>query len=118
MLSEVHPILPMRDKAETKAFYTEKLTFIDFDKENKYQRYLMIRKDNVEIHFSLYENLLVEKNDSSCYIRTDNVEEWYQLVKEKSLHIEQELKDYPWKQKEFVLRDPNNNFIVFGGSIG
>lgn len=104
----------MRNKAETRAFYNDVLGFFDFDVDNKYPRYLMVRKDKVEIHFSLNENLVPENNECSCYIRTDNVNEWYELVKNKALDIEQELKEYPWKQREFVLRDPNNNHIVFG----
>lgn len=117
MLNEAHPILPMRNKQETKAFYVDALGFVSFDNENKWERYLMIRKDNVELHFSLYENLIPEKNDCSCYIRTDNVEDWYKLAKEKKLDIEKELQEYPWKQKEFVLRDPNFNYLVFGGGV-
>lgn len=117
MLNVVHPILPMRDKAETRAFYVEMLGFFDFDDDNKYPRYLMMKKDNVEIHFSLNENLVPEKNDCSCYIRTDDVDKWYQVAKDKALTIDQELKEYPWRQKEFVLCDPNNNYIVFGGNV-
>lgn len=117
MLSEVHPILPMRNKLETKSFYVDTLGFIAFDTGNKWERYLMIRKDNVEFHFSLSENLLPEKNDCSCYIRTDKVEDWYNLAIGKKLNIEKELQNYPWQQKEFVLRDPNYNSIVFGSSI-
>lgn len=117
MLNEVHPILPMRDKSETKAFYVKLLGFKAFDDEDKYERYLMIRKDNVELHFSLYEDLKPEKNDRSCYIRTNKVDDWYQLAKQKGLDIEKELQVYPWSQREFVLRDPNHNYIVFGESV-
>lgn len=117
MLQQVHPILPMRNKQETKAFYVDALGFTQFDPENKWERYLMVRKDEVELHFSLHESLVPGENDCSCYIRTNNVEEWYALAKEKGLDIEKELQEYPWQQKEFVVRDPNHNYIVFGGSI-
>lgn len=117
MLNEVHPILPMRDKQETKAFYVDILGFVSFDNEDKWERYLMVRKDNVELHFSLHESMVPEKNDYSCYIRTDNVEDWYRLAKEKKLDIEKELQEYPWQQKEFVIRDPNFNYLVFGGGV-
>jgi uncharacterized glyoxalase superfamily protein PhnB len=117
MLSQVHPILPMRDKQETVSFYVEKLGFHSLDPENKWERYLMVRKDNVELHFSLNQDLIPGKNDCSCYIRTDNVEHWYKLAKEQQLDIEKELQDYPWMQKEFVIKDPNHNYIVFGDCI-
>lgn len=117
MLSQVHPILPMRNKEETKSFYVDTLGFINFDTENKWERYLMVGKDKIELHFSLYEDMIPGKNDHSCYIRTDNVEYWYNLAKEKMLDIEKDLQDYPWQQKEFVIRDPNYNYLVFGGSI-
>src|SRR5687768_2324257 len=117
MLSEVHPILPMRNKIETRSFYVEMLGFMAFDESNKWERYLMVRKDNVELHFSLYENLVPGENDCSCYIRTDDVEGWYSLAKERNLDIEKHLEQYPWEQIEFVVRGPNNNYIVFGGSV-
>ena len=117
MLTGVHPILPMRNKQETQSFYLDMLGFNALDIENKWERYLMVRKDEVELHFSLFENLIPDKNDCSCYIRTDNVLMWYNLAKEKNLDIEKELQDYPWQQKEFVLRDPNHNYLVFGSNI-
>ena len=44
MLTEVNPMLPMRNKATTKEFYT-KLGFTDIGKSD-FDQYLIIQKDN------------------------------------------------------------------------
>ena len=48
MLTDINPKLPMRDKIATKEFYIDKLNFSEI---SDYGEYLLIRKDNVEIHF-------------------------------------------------------------------
>ena len=114
MLLLVHPKLPMRNKQITRDFYVEQLGFISLN--DNYPHYLMLQKDKIEIHFFLFEELKVTEHDGMCYIRTDNVEEWYQLAVDKKLDIPElgHLTIQPWYQKEFSLRDPDNNLLTFG----
>ncbi|MBI2730270.1 MAG: VOC family protein [Sphingobacteriales bacterium] len=118
MLTEVHPMLPMRNKQITHDFYVHQLGFTAINPEN-YPQYLMIRKDKIEIHFFLFETLNPLEHDGMCYIRTDNVEEWYQLAVDKKLDIPElgHLQIKPWNQKEFSFRDPDNNLLAFGENI-
>jgi len=59
MLTEINPKLPMRDKARTKEFYIDQLDFQQFG--NDYEEYLMVQKDNVQIHFFELKSLIQKK---------------------------------------------------------
>lgn len=118
MLTEINPKLPMRDKAITKDYYLNKLGFQLFGDDN-FQGYLMVQKDNVQIHFFEFKDLDPKENYGQVYIRTNNIDELYQtLIDNKILiHPNGSLETKPWGQKEFALSDPDNNLLTFGQSI-
>ncbi|MFE7088826.1 bleomycin resistance protein [Sphingobacterium spiritivorum] len=113
MLTAIHPKLPMRDKAITLAFYTKEL---GFGLIGDYGDYIMIRKENIEIHFFLFRELDPLENYGQVYIRTDNIVECYQsfLDNNVSIHPNGPLEIKPWGQKEFSLLDPDHNLLTFG----
>lgn len=119
MLKAIHPMLPMRNKSITRNFYVNQLGF-EVLGDSDYSEYLMLKKDSIELHFFLDEGLKHLEHDGMCYIRTDNVDEWYQLAMEKELDIPDlgHLQVKPWSQKEFSVRDPDMNLLIFGESIG
>lgn len=49
-LTAIHPKLPMRNKTLTKDFYLHKLGF-SLCGTADYEGYLMLKKDDIEIHF-------------------------------------------------------------------
>lgn|SRR5690606_395000 len=117
MLHAIHPKLPMRGKAETRDFYVNQLGFEapnDF-----YPDYLMVRKDNIEIHFFLYEELDPKTNYGMCYIRTNDVDALYAHAIKNKLPIPElgHLQEKPWRQKEFSLLDPCHNLLTFGQAL-
>lgn len=116
MLTNINPKLPMRDKALTKAFYLNKLSFNEL---GDYGDYLLVGKDNIEIHFFEYKELNPKENYGQVYIRTDDIESLYKaLVDNKTeIHPNGHLQSRPWGQKEFTLLDPDNNLLTFGQSI-
>jgi hypothetical protein len=61
MLTDINPKLPMRDKALTKEFYIDKLGFQQFGNAD-YDGYLMVQKDNVQIHFFEFKELDPKEN--------------------------------------------------------
>ncbi|MDZ4682783.1 MAG: VOC family protein [Saprospiraceae bacterium] len=115
MLTAIHPKLPMRDKAITRDFYLNKLGFQEFGSAD-YEGYLMVQKDQIQIHFFEFKELDPKENYGQVYIRTDDIETWYQLAVDKKLSIPQagHLQLKPWQQKEFSLLDPDNNLLTFG----
>jgi catechol 2,3-dioxygenase-like lactoylglutathione lyase family enzyme len=117
MLTAINPKLPMRDKATTREFYVDKLGFQQYGGD--YDEYLMVEKDNIQIHFFEFKELNPKENYGQVYIRTDNIDVLYQsLLDHKiSIHPAGHLQTKPWKQKEFALLDPDNNLLTFGQSI-
>jgi hypothetical protein len=115
MLTDVNPKLPMRNKAVTRDFYLNKLGFSEFGSAD-YHGYLMVQKDSIQIHFFEFKELDPKENYGQVYIRTDDIEEWYQFVKGKNLDCTV-LEHKPWKQREFSLLDPDSNLLTFGHSL-
>lgn len=115
MLTDIHPKLPMRNKAITIDYYVNKLGFKEFGKTD-FADYLMIEKDNIQIHFFLFRGLNPKENYGQVYIRTDHIEELYQWALEKKIEIHPAgpLEIKPWGQKEFSLLDPDNNLLTYG----
>ena len=118
MLTNIHPKLPMRNKSITKDFYINKLGFKNIGSSD-FQGYLMIQKDNIEIHFFEFKDLDPKENYGQVYIRTNNINELYQqfISQKTEIHPNGSLDIKPWGQKEFSLLDPDNNLLTFGQSI-
>lgn len=118
MLKEINPKLPMRDKTATKDFYLNKLGFEEFGTID-YEGYLMIQKDNIQIHFFEFKELDPLENYGQVYIRTDEIDSLYQSLTDKGINIHPagHLQTKPWGQREFSLLDPDNNLLTFGESI-
>jgi uncharacterized glyoxalase superfamily protein PhnB len=118
MLTAIHPRLPMRNKAATKEYYIKSLGF-DEPQNDNYEGYLMIAKDNIELHFFEYKDIDPLENYSGVYIRTNNIDELYQSLMDRgvAIHPNGPLQIKPWGQKEFALLDPDNNLLTFGQAI-
>ena len=117
MLTDISPKIPMRDKSVTREFYINKLGFQQFG--NDYDGYLMVQKDNIQIHFFEFAALDPKENYGQVYIRTDEIDALYQTMLDKKLpiHPAGHLQTKPWRQKEFSMLDPDNNLLTFGQSV-
>jgi hypothetical protein len=118
MLTHVNPKLPMRDKTATKEFYIDKLGFRNLGSSD-YKEYLMVQKDNIEIHFFEFKDLDPKQNYGQVYIRTNEIDKVYQYMLERkvSIHPAGHLQIKPWGQREFAILEPDNNLLTFGQSI-
>ena len=118
MLTDITPKLPMRDKNATRKFYLEELGFEEYGSAD-YDGYLMMQKDNIQLHFFEFKALNPEDNYGQIYIRTDNIDAFYQslLDKKTRIHPNGHLETKPWGQKEFSVLDPDHNLLTFGQSI-
>ena len=118
MLKSINPKLPMRNKAITEDYYINKLGFKALG-STEYAEYLMVHKDNIEIHFFEFKELEPKENYGQVYIRTEVIDELYKsfLDKKIEIHPAGHLQLKPWGQKEFSLLDPDNNLLTFGQSI-
>ena len=118
MLTEINPKLPMRNKAVTRDYYINQLEFREYGNAD-YDEYLMVQKDQIQIHFFEYKELNPKENYGQVYIRTDNIEELYQWLLDRKIpiHPAGHLETKPWGQKEFSLLDPDNNLLTFGQGV-
>lgn len=105
----------MRDKAKTKNYYLGKLRFQEI---GDYGDYIMIQKDEIEMHFFEFKGLNPKENYGQVYIRTNNIESLYNSLLENriSIHPNGALESKLWGQKEFSLLDPDHNLLTFGQS--
>jgi catechol 2,3-dioxygenase-like lactoylglutathione lyase family enzyme len=115
MLYQINPKLPMRNKAQTLHYYQQ----LGFEPLGDYHDYLMLQKDQIEIHFFAFPDLKPEENDGQVYIRTHQIESLYQSIKDRNIaiHPNGPLEVKPWGQKEFSLLDPDHNLLTFGQSV-
>lgn len=118
MLTAVHPKLPMRNKEATRDYYISKLGFQQLGSA-EFPDYLMVEKDQVQIHFFRFETLDPRQNYGQVYIRTSDIESLYQMLTERKepIHPNGPLQVKPWGQKEFSLLDPDNNLLTFGQAV-
>lgn len=115
MLNSICPKLPMRNQQSTLNYYVNQLGFT----YKAYEDYLMVARENIEIHFFRFENLNPLENYGQVYIRTDNIDKLYESLNSMNLpiHPNGKLSDKPWGQREFSLLDPDNNLLTFGQAI-
>ena len=118
MLTDIHPKLPMRDKAVTRAYYVNQLGFKVFGSAD-YDDYLMLENDQVQLHFFAFKALDPKQNYGQVYIRTDNIDQYYNSLLENGtkIHPNGPLQTKPWGQREFALLDPDSNLLTFGQAI-
>lgn len=116
MLTSISPKLPTRNIDATKNYYIQQLQFSELADHGNY---LIVQKDNIEIHFFEFKDLNPKENYGQVYIRTNNIEEFYQSLIDRqiSIHPNPSLQTKPWNQKEFSLLDPDNNLLTFGQAV-
>ena len=115
MLTQIHPKLPMRNKAITRDFYRNLLGFEIYGSEY-FEGYLMLKKDAIQIHFFEHKNLIPEENYGQVYILTSKIEKVYaQFISDGvQIHPNGALELKHWGIKEFCILDPDNNLLTFG----
>ncbi len=108
----------MRNKAVTKDYYLNKLGFKTIGSVD-YEAYLMIQKDEIEIHFFEFKELDPKQNYGQVYIRVKAIDSYYQSLLDCNIviHPNAPLEEKPWGVKEFAILDPDNNLLTFGETI-
>ncbi|MBL0912944.1 MAG: VOC family protein [Bacteroidia bacterium] len=100
--------------AETKAFYTEVLDFgVTF--ENEFYLLLHTPDKSAELSFLLPEHPSQQALFQPAFtgqgvyltMETDDVDAFYATLKKKGVAIEIELRDEPWGDRHFAIKDPN-----------
>ena len=116
-IAVVVPILPVRDLTQAIDFY-ERLGFtakryrdLDF--------YAFLQRDGCELHLSRTPELVPENNFVRIYfyLREGTAAALEAHCRAVGVSIVEPLTPREWKMKEFVLRDPDGNRLIFGESL-
>jgi catechol 2,3-dioxygenase-like lactoylglutathione lyase family enzyme len=100
--------------ADTKQFYTETLGFgVTF--ENEFYILLHTPDKKAELSFLLPDHPTQQALFKTAFdgkgvyltIEVDNVDDWYGKLKEKKIKIEIEIRNEPWGDRHFAIKDPN-----------
>lgn len=118
MLQSIQPKLPMRNKSITRSFYVNQLGFKDIGTAD-FDGYLILSKDQIEIHFFQHNSLNPLENYGQVYIRVFEIDRVYKQFIDANvlIHPNSPLEIKPWGQKEFAILDPDNNLLTFGESV-
>jgi hypothetical protein len=116
VLKDIIPKLPMRNKSLTKEFYLNQLSF---ELMADYGDYILLKKDDIEIHFFEFKSLDPLENYGQVYIRVVDIDKLYKRLLDNAIaiHPNGHLEVKPWGQKEFSLLDPDNNLLTYGEPI-
>lgn len=117
MFNSACPILPSSDFAETKAFYD----LLGFQVANEYpeQGYLILVRDNVELHFFKFPQHVAEESDHGVYLRVKDANalstayEKLKLAKEGVPRFGK-AEEKPWGVCELIIVDTDGNLLRIG----
>ena len=111
---ETIPILAARDIAETIGFYG-KLGFAVVRLYDAFgPPYLLLRRDDVELHFVHSPETDPEESHGGCYLRLADAQAVYAEWEPLGLAGLHPPRDTPWGMREFFLVDPSGNLIRIG----
>ncbi len=114
---KVIPRLPAINLWETREFFEKQLKFITV---NQYPDYLVMKKEEVELHFFHFPDLDPLTNYSMVYLRlSEGIESIYADFKNRNvpIHPNGALETKPWGLMEFAVLDPNHTLLTFGQPI-
>jgi catechol 2,3-dioxygenase-like lactoylglutathione lyase family enzyme len=114
------PILPSRSVQDTLRFYRR----LGFDGKiwGDPHFYAALTRGSVEIHFFTHPELEPANSWAGCYIRVQNIDEFYDAFAKASLPTAgiprmDRLEHKPWGMREFAIVDPDGNLIRIGQKI-
>ena len=114
-LTSLRPILRTTQIAETISFYNEILGFT-VDNYDEEWAWASLNKDGIEIMLAFpneHEPFDRPIFTGSFYFNTDNVDEWWEKLKDKT-KICYELETFDYGMREFAIYDNNGYLLQFG----
>ena len=111
---ETIPILASRDIAETTRFYER----LGFGVVNLYEdfgpAYLVVRRDDVELHFVHSPDVDPAESHGGCYLRVADAQAVHEDWERLGLDQMHPPRDTPWGMREFFVVDPSGNLLRIG----
>ena len=116
------PILPARNLDETRAFY-QKLGFTPWFGGQAPWDYEILSRGHLVVHFFTESGLTPSANDTSCYWRVEDADQFHQEFMGLNLPVDgipslTAPVNQPWGMREFTLVDPSGNLVRIGHDLG
>jgi uncharacterized glyoxalase superfamily protein PhnB len=112
-LNQLVPMLRFQDlEASSVSFYSGVL---GFRVENQFEEWACLRKDGVELMLALpveHEPLEKPVFTGSFYFHTENVDVWWERLKEKATVV-YPIENFDYGMREFAIRDNNGYCLQF-----
>lgn len=111
----VIPVLPSRDLVAAEAFYGR----LGFNVRGRFENYLILTRDWIELHFFRHPDLNPATNETSCYIRNSKAEAMHAAFAHIGLPRTgiprlRPVAETQYRMIEFALIDPDGNLIRIG----
>lgn len=116
-LNALIPMLWTEDLCSTIAFYRDQL---GFQCAVQMEGWASLERDGIEIMISLpnqHENFVRSQFSGSFYFRCDNVDTWWERLKDGATVI-YPIENFDYGMREFAIRDNNGYILQFGTEIG
>ena len=115
MLVSTCGILPVQDLSRTCEFYTA----LGFKETGRWDTYLIMVQDEVEVHFAQNPDNVRENSQSAIYIRTENVDVFSARAADLDVWTDtfprfRAAKDESWGMREVHILDPDGNLLRIG----
>lgn len=111
------PILASRDVEETVSFYG-RLGFAVVALYDEFgPPYLLLRRDDVELHFVHTPEVDPAESSGGCYLRLDDAQAVYDDWAPLELPEIHPPRDTPWGMREFFVVDPSGNLLRIGTRV-
>lgn len=108
------PVFGVSDAQKSRDYYVNQLAFevrFEWSDDGKGPpRYVILGHGKIELHLSQTQ----EPKPSMAYIFVNGIQQYYEAVNKTDTLIVDHLRDYPWDMREFDVKDPDGNKLVFG----
>lgn len=111
---ETIPILASRDIAETVDFYGTLGFAVVRLHEEFGPPYLLVRRDDVELHFVHSPGTDPAESHGGCYLRLADTQAVYEEWEPRGVPGLHPPRDTPWGMREFFVVDPSGNLLRIG----
>ena len=109
------PQIRIIDYKEAVDFYCDILGFdiaFEWRHEPGFPVYMGIKRGDLYVHLSEHEGNGKPGGGHGMTLIVDDVNAWYESLKQKNVKFEQELKTQDWGNRDFILKDPFGNQIA------
>ena len=111
----VVPTLTVSDLGRARSFYSDRLGFSPVVTSGS--TYVAVGRDAAQIGLALVPKR-TDAHRGSCYFQVSGVDALYEEFLKKGVKMEKALETQPSRMREFTVKDPDGNTLMFGEYIG